>query len=170
MVQSENIEPNLLPTFLYYNSDTLLRGINMTYVFHRYGYKGSLDRLKTYKSLVDVRAACVKKMRADMKGPSRVSGIYVIRKETEGFNGSYFGVVGWMAGERTADRKKVEYAFYTGKGGFMGEAGKIRVGVNGQTYKLNINRNIASPYNRKKKTKKSDNDYGIKGDWKPFGL
>lgn len=131
----------------------------MTYVFHRYGYKGNKDRLKTYDSLTDVRAACIKKLKKEMAGPSRVSNIYVIRKEFEGFRRNYFGTVGWMAGERSADRKKVAYFYYTGKGGFMGEAGRIRVNEKGQTYKSNINRNIASPYNRKKKSNPA-----------PFGL
>ena len=134
----------------------------MVYVFHRYNYKGSLDRLKTYDSLTDVRAACIKKLKEEMAGPSRVSNIYVIRKEIEGFRGNYFGTVGWMAGERSADRSKVAYFYYTGKGGFMGKAGEIRIGENGQTYKANVNRNIASPYHPKKKAGKKE--------WSPFGL
>lgn len=140
------------------------------YVFHRYHYKGSLDRLTKYDSLSAVRAACIKKMKEDMRGPSTVSGIYVIRKEysTDAFP-SRLGVCGWMDGERTRDRKRQAFYYYTGKGGYMGEAGKIRISESGYPYQSVANPNIVSVYNRTKAKKKNE-EYGIKGKLRPFGL
>lgn len=136
----------------------------MVYVFHRHQYKGSLDRLKQYDSLKDVRAACIKKIKEDIKGSSRVSYVYVIRKEDRDSIFGNLGVVGWMDGERSADRKNTAFWYYTGKRGYHSLADKIRIGENGETYKSNINRKLASPYNRAKgKKKKEDN-------WHPFGL
>ena len=128
----------------------------MTYSFYRYHYKGSLDRLKRYDTLAEVRAACIKKLTLDMSGDSRISGTYVIGKWDNDRYFPHLGTIGWMEGERAADHKRQAFFYYTGKGGFMGKAGQIRIAENGQTYKSNINRSLASPYNRaiaKKKKK-----------------
>lgn len=136
----------------------------MAFYIHKYGYQGSLDRLKPYGSIAEARLAAINKMKKELGKDWALSkeSIYVIRKDFNDKYGSRRGVIGWLERIQLSSGRIV-YVFETGKHGSFSD--KIPVSeTTGGTYKSNINRKLASPYNRAKgKKKKEDN-------WHPFGL
>ena len=135
----------------------------MAFYIHKYGFQGNLDRLKPYGTIAEARLAAINKIKKELGNDWGLAkeSLYVIRKDIDYGDFSKRGVIGWLDRIQLSNGRFV-YVFMTGKHGSFSD--KIPVSeTTGKTYKSNLNRNLASPYNKVKGKKKEKN-------WHPFGL